>query len=226
MSPHPFEQRVIDTAIDLASTLGADPNHTVAAAAIDTRGKIHKAVNLHHFTGGPCGEVAAMAVAATEHAGPLLAMAAAGDGGRGLLSPCGRCRQIMLDLHPDILVAIPTDSGPQMQSLGELLPGAYSYPDAAPARVLRFNRRYYEAVAGGTKTMTRRWNEAVPTGPVLCVFEDHPDWPVLPARVTAVDPRALSELDEQTAASLAEHYPHLPPDATIHEVGFELTTDS
>jgi len=44
------ERRVIETAEALALMLGDDPNHTVAAAALDTNGRIHSAVNVFHFT--------------------------------------------------------------------------------------------------------------------------------------------------------------------------------
>ena len=54
MDPFSSERRVIEAAEALARTLGADPNHTVAAAALDSRGRIHTAVTVYHFTGGPC----------------------------------------------------------------------------------------------------------------------------------------------------------------------------
>ncbi|BCW35129.1 hypothetical protein StoSoilA2_11850 [Arthrobacter sp. StoSoilA2] len=85
IQPLDMERRVIEAAEVLARSLGSDPNHTVAAAAMDTNGRIHTAVNVHHFTGGPCAELVALGVAATVGAGPLVAMAAAGDGGRGLI---------------------------------------------------------------------------------------------------------------------------------------------
>ncbi|WP_245554955.1 cytidine deaminase [Nesterenkonia alba] len=83
MEPSPSEQRVIDTAEELARTLGSDPHHTVASAAMDTSGRIHTAVNVYHFTGGPCAELVVLGLAAAARAGPLVTMAAAGDGGRG-----------------------------------------------------------------------------------------------------------------------------------------------
>ncbi len=96
MEPLESERRVIEAAESLARTLGGDTNHSVAAAAMDTVGRIHLGVNVHHFTGGPCAELVTLGVAATAQAGPLVTMAAAGDGGRGLIPPCGRCRQVML----------------------------------------------------------------------------------------------------------------------------------
>ncbi|GAA1524353.1 hypothetical protein [Brevibacterium permense] len=64
------ELRVIAAAENLARTLGADANHTVAAAAMDTTGRIHTGVNVHHFTGGPCAELAASTPESTSTTSP------------------------------------------------------------------------------------------------------------------------------------------------------------
>ncbi|MGG5173038.1 cytidine deaminase family protein [Pseudarthrobacter sp. J1738] len=128
MDPLEPELRVIKAAEELAATLGANDNHTVAAAAMDAHGVIHSAVNLYHFTGGPCAELVVIGLAASLEAGPLVTMAAAGDRGRGLIAPCGRCRQTMLDMHPDIVVAVPSTNGPHMAPIQELLPYSYYAP--------------------------------------------------------------------------------------------------
>lgn len=128
MDPLDSELRVIAAAEKLAGSLGADQNHTVAAAAMDTTGRIHTAVNVYHFTGGPCAELVVLGVSAAANAGPLLTMAAAGDRDRGLIPPCGRCRQVMLDLHPDLLVAVPEAGKPVMRPIGALLPDTYFFP--------------------------------------------------------------------------------------------------
>ncbi|MDN6747004.1 MAG: cytidine deaminase, partial [Brevibacterium sp.] len=103
MDLYESELKVVAAAESMAATLGTDENHSVAAAAMDTHGRIHTGVNVHHFTGGPCAELVAIGNAAAAEAGPLVTIAAAGDNGRGLLSPCGRCRQVILDLHPAAL---------------------------------------------------------------------------------------------------------------------------
>ncbi|MFT7764295.1 cytidine deaminase [Clavibacter tessellarius] len=121
-------RRVVHAAEALARTLGADAHHTVAAAALDGAGRIHTGANVLHFTGGPCAELVALGAAAAAGAGALVAMAAVGDGGRGVLAPCGRCRQVMLDLHPGILVVMPGTAGPTPVPVAELLPGAYARP--------------------------------------------------------------------------------------------------
>ncbi len=233
MEPLHSELRVIEAAEALARTLGDDPNHTVAAAAMDTKGHIHTSVNVYHFTGGPCAELVALGVAAAAQAGPLVAMAAAGDRGRGLIPPCGRCRQVMLDLHPDLLVAVPGETRPQMLPIAKLLPHTYFFPDANAERVLRFHKRYYDAVATGTKTSSVRWDELVPTGPVIFYFEDD-SRPPLKGEVLAVNNYRLDELTPETLRlddggtvegyirGLRQHYLAMPVDARVDVVDFTL----
>jgi cytidine deaminase len=134
MEPLRSELRVIEVAETLARTLGDDPNHTVAAAALDAQGRIFTSVNVHHFTGGPCAELAVLGAVAAAGSGPLVAIAAAGDRSRGLIVPCGRCRQVLLDLHPDVLVAVLTEEGPRMRPIAKLLPDTYFFPDARAER--------------------------------------------------------------------------------------------
>lgn len=235
MNPLDSELRTIEAAEALALTLGSDPNHTVAAAAMDAAGNIHSAVNVFHFTGGPCAEVVAVGLAASKNAGPLITIAAAGDRGRGLIPPCGRCRQILLDLHPDVLVAVPTQSGPQMRPIRTLLPDTYFFPDANAARIVRFNQRYYEDVRTGLKSSTVRWNDPIAVGPALLVFEGHPNHATLQGNVLKVESFPLADLTPSRArlsegsdmsafrASLREHYPEMPNDAVVDVVNFELS---
>ncbi len=78
----------------------------------------------------PLHESEVRLIDAAAHAGPLVAMAAVGAGGRGIAPPCGRCRQVMLDLQPGIRVAVPGAEGPEMVAVRDLLPGSYARPDA------------------------------------------------------------------------------------------------
>lgn len=233
MEPLKTELRVIDAAETVAVSLGDNPNHTVAAAVMDTRGRIFTAVNVYHFTGGPCAELVALGVAAAADAGPLVAVAAAGDGGRGVIPPCGRCRQVLLDLHPDIAVAVPGVDGPTMQAITGLLPDRYLHPDARAPRILRFNKRYYHSVATGEKTSTVRWREAVSVGPVLLYFEDDDRGP-LKGEVLSASEHHLEELPrerlglsgetavEEYVAGLRRHYPEMPADAVVAVVEFAV----
>ncbi|WP_209323405.1 ASCH domain-containing protein [Brevibacterium renqingii] len=230
------ERRVIASARELAASLGSDAHHTVAAAAMDTTGRIHTGVNVDHFTGGPCAEMVAIGVAAAAGAGSLVTIAAVGDHGRGVLPPCGRCRQVILDLHPDALVAITDKStgGETIAPIPALLPHSYRHPDAAPMRLLRFNARYVDAFRAGKKTLSVRWNEAHRTGRALAYFEDTEHGPA-PVVITSVTPKRLSELSatdlelsrpgglDRYLANLHAHYPAMPDDATVEIVRFRRT---
>ena len=44
---------------------------------------------------------------------------------RGVINPCGRCRQIMFDQYPDLKVIIRDGEGLRTETVDELLPFAY-----------------------------------------------------------------------------------------------------
>ena len=101
--------------------------HTVGAAVRDADGNIHVGVNLYHFTGGPCAELVALGAARSAGARGLTAIVAVGDGGRGVLAPCGRDRQVLADYHPSIRVLVPTSDGVRGVAAGELLPFRFDW---------------------------------------------------------------------------------------------------
>ncbi|MFE0673395.1 ASCH domain-containing protein [Streptomyces sp. NPDC058867] len=228
------ERRVIEAAERLAASLGTDPNHTVAAAAMDTAGRIHQAVNVYHFTGGPCAELVVLGAAAAAGAGPLVTIAAAGDRGRGLIPPCGRCRQALLDLHPDVYVAVPTDDGPALRPIRRLLPDTYFHPDADARRIVRFHKRYYDDIASARKTSTVRYEDPIAPGPAIFLFEDDDASRTLEGTVTGVERQRLDHLTAEQARldgftsigqlkkALESHYPGLPSDAEVELVTFTV----
>lgn len=218
------DDAVIAAAMELAETLGDNPNHTVAAAAMDLRGNIYAGVNNYHFNGGPCAELVVLGMAASAHAGRLASMVAVADGGRGVISPCGRCRQVMLDQHTDICVLVPTDEGIRSVSVRELLPFSYMHPDEDPDRFVRFSARYYDDVIAGTKTRTIRYRDPVPLGPTTFVFEDEQTtgFRVLDGVIDSITPIRLSDLDEEYQKGLEGHYPDLPGDVLLDDVRFHI----
>ncbi|UTT61516.1 ASCH domain-containing protein [Microcella humidisoli] len=228
------EKAVLNAAEAVARTLGSSGDHSVAAAAMDIDGRIYTGVNMYHFTGGPCAELVVLGAVAASGGRPIMTMAAAGDGGRGLIAPCGRCRQVMLDTHPDAIVIVPTTAGPQPRTLRALLPDTYRFPDAMPPRLVRFNRRYAEAIQSGAKRMTIRFDDPLSVGPATLIFEDHPEFLSLAARVESVKSVPLNELTSAHAAAegadsvddlrdgLRNHYPGLPDDAVVDVVEFHL----
>ncbi len=230
---HPKEQRVLDAANALVVRLGEDAVHTVAAAAMDTTGRMHTGVNVAQFTGGPCAELVVLGAAAIAGAGPLTTIVAVGDGGRTVISPCGRCRQILLDLHPDCFVIVPIPNGTDYVPIRDLLPNPYRYPDAAPTRFVRFSSRYYDDIATGMKTMTIRYQDPIDVGAAIFVFEDDDGYRRLHGVIDQVDSRRLDELSMENPSALGSlrnglqrHYPDMPDDAIVDAVRFHLYRDS
>lgn len=121
--------RTIDANTDAASA-GDDAIHTVGAAVRGSDERMFVGVNLSHFTGGPCAELVALGAARAGGAREISTIVAVGDGGRGVLAPCGRDRQVLVDYHPDCRVVIPTPGGLQSVLSTDLLPGAYRAPGA------------------------------------------------------------------------------------------------
>jgi len=233
---YPPEQRVLEAALRQVEILGTDPNHTVAAAAMDTTGRIFTGVNVHHFTGGPCAELVVLGQAAAAAAGPLATIAAVGDGNRGVIAPCGRCRQLLLDLHPDCLVIVPTPDGSNTVSVRALLPYTYNFPDAQPDRFIRFNPRYYDAIIEGRKTATARFDDPCTIGSAWLLFEFDDTYKRLPAEVETIRSKRFDDLTDADARAenvdtadglregLLRHYPSLTESSTVDIVHFKLTS--
>ncbi|MFJ2095366.1 ASCH domain-containing protein [Streptomyces sp. NPDC087901] len=206
----------------------------MAAAAMDTAGRIHEAVNVYHFTGGACAELVVLGAAAAAGAGPLVTIAAAGDQGRGLIPPCGRCGQALLDLHPDVFVAVPTGAGPTLRPIRKLLPDTYFFPDAAAHRIVRFHKRYYEAIATARKTSTVRYDDPIAPCPATFLFEDDDAHRTLNGTVTSVEHHRLDGLtaaqtrldggtsSDELKTGLQSHYPGLSSDAGVEIVTFTV----
>nr|WP_107481512.1 cytidine deaminase [Streptomyces malaysiense] len=108
--------------------------HTVAAAARTRDGGIVTAVNVYHFTGGPCAELVVIGAAAGQGAYELTAMVAVRSRDLAVIPPCGRCRQVLIDYFPAIDVLVRPD-GQRLTRLpvAELLPGAFSRSAPPPS---------------------------------------------------------------------------------------------
>ena len=227
-----LDQELVDAARAAVHAHGDGDVHTVAAAVRDEHGRVHVGLNLFHFTGGPCAELVALAVARGAGARRPVAIVAVGNGGRGVLAPCGRDRQVLVDHHPGIRVVVPTADGPRGVAVTELLPYAF---DAAAQQVqrLRFNPRHLPAVRDGSKRVTMRYRDPVAVGPALLVFE-FPEEVVLPGRVTATVRKTVDEVSEAEARAdgfpgrehvlpgLRGHYPGLTGADEIVLVSFDV----
>jgi cytidine deaminase len=110
-----------------ANTDGPDGVYTMGAAVRGVDGRMYAGINLYHFTGGPCAELVALGRARAEGARELTTIVAVGNEGRGVVEPCGRDRQVLLDYHPGIRVIMPGPDGPGSVPITDLLPGAYRW---------------------------------------------------------------------------------------------------
>jgi cytidine deaminase len=123
---HGRVDELIYAAADLVGRHGDHMNHTVAAAVLTEVGSIFTSLNLFHFTGGPCAEVAVLARSASEGERPVMIVAVGSDG-RGVLAPCGRCRQTIFDYFPEMTVVLSTNDGICVRRISDLLPHAYDW---------------------------------------------------------------------------------------------------
>ncbi|MBV2156127.1 cytidine deaminase [Kitasatospora sp. SUK 42] len=123
------DRELVEAAEEVARRYSRGDNHSVAAAGRNADGRIITAVNVYHFTGGPCAELVLIGAAAGQGAYDLTTVVAVGDGGRGVIPPCGRCRQVLLDYFPKVGVIIEQDSELRTLPVLDLLPGAYVWAD-------------------------------------------------------------------------------------------------
>lgn len=121
----PADLELIDAAAEVVDRAGDGLVHTVGAAVRDSSGAIHVGINVFHFAGGPCAELVALGAARAAGGRDLVMIVAVGDEGRGVVAPCGRDRQVLVDYHPGIRVIVPTVDGPRSVAIRDLLPFGY-----------------------------------------------------------------------------------------------------
>ncbi|WP_405773864.1 cytidine deaminase family protein [Streptomyces sp. NBC_00859] len=126
---HPVDRELIEAAAHLARTRCRGDNHTMAAAARSLDGRIITAVNVYHFTGGPCAESVLIGAAAAQGVYELDTIVAVGDHERGVVPPCGRCRQVLLDYFPALKVIVGEDDRVRTVLITDLLPESYVWAD-------------------------------------------------------------------------------------------------
>ncbi|MDI9886001.1 cytidine deaminase [Streptomyces sp. HNM0645] len=126
---HSVDQELVRAAARVAGTRCRGDNHTMAAAARTRDGRIVTAVNAYHFTGGPCAELVLIGTAAAQGAYELDTVVAVGDRERGVVPPCGRCRQVLLDYFPGLEVIVGEGDRLRAVPIGDLLPVSYVWAD-------------------------------------------------------------------------------------------------
>jgi cytidine deaminase len=126
---HPVDHELVEAAAHVARTRCRGDNHTMAVAARARDGRIVTAVNAYHFTGGPCAELVVIGTAAAQGAYELDTIVAVGDRERGVVPPCGRCRQALLDYFPALNVIVGAGERLRTVPIADLLPESFVWAD-------------------------------------------------------------------------------------------------
>ena len=127
-------QPVISTLLGAATqaidSIPLSDNHSVSSAALSADGRVFVGVNVYHFTGGPCAEVVVIGAAAGAGVTVLTHIVAVRNQRRGVVPPCGQCRQILMECYPNIKVVVRDASGAEvLMELARLLPFSYVWKD-------------------------------------------------------------------------------------------------
>ncbi|HUA23101.1 MAG TPA: cytidine deaminase [Steroidobacteraceae bacterium] len=100
----------------------------VAAAVVDDQGRVFTGVNVENVSYGlsMCAERVAIFTAVAAGARRITAVAVAATGA-DLLSPCGACRQVLVEFAaPEAFVYCDAPGGMHRWTVGELLPHAFA----------------------------------------------------------------------------------------------------
>ena len=106
-------------------------NFKVGAALLGKSGRVYTGCNVENAAYGPsmCAERAAVIKAVSEGEREFEAIAIASENG---VSPCGTCRQVMMEFAPDMTVIIAdTEGNTRLTTVRALLPDGFT-PDQLP----------------------------------------------------------------------------------------------
>lgn len=123
----PDDQKLIAAAQDTLRRRYRAGRHTVAAAVLCGSGKVYTGINVEACGYGPCAEPIAIGAAFTNGESQILAIVAVKRRGEHypVLSPCGNCRQLVLDYSPEAMVIFADNGDVFKTQARNLLPGHY-----------------------------------------------------------------------------------------------------
>lgn len=122
---------LMEAAKETADRLHVDDVHEVAAALRTTGKKVFTGIHIEASVGfaDVCGEVAAICTAISQGCRNFEAIVAIWGDGKGtykLLSPCGRCRELISDFSKDTWVIVGSLEHPYKAKVSDLLPLKYN----------------------------------------------------------------------------------------------------
>jgi cytidine deaminase len=117
------DRALIEAARKVLKRCYRDVRHTVGAAVRCSSGRVYAGVNVAACGYGPCAEAVAIGMAVSNAETQIEAIVAVHKG--GVISPCGNCRQMILDYAPDATVIYSDNGEVRKTAARNLLPGAY-----------------------------------------------------------------------------------------------------
>jgi cytidine deaminase len=130
MAFEPLDKRdreLIEAARDVLRRSYRPVRHTVGAAVRAGSGRVYTGVNVEACGYGPCAEPVAVGAAFSNGERDIEAIVAVCRRGETypVLSPCGNCRQLLVDYSPEATVILEVDGEVVKARALDLLPGAY-----------------------------------------------------------------------------------------------------
>ena len=124
----PADHELIQAAAEVLRRNYHPVRHTVGAAVRCASGRVYTGINVEACGYGPCAEPIAIGAAFTAGERDIQAIVAVCQRGDEypVLSPCGNCRQLLVDYVPEAVVIFANDGAVLKAPARELLPGAYT----------------------------------------------------------------------------------------------------
>lgn len=119
------DQKLIDAATEIIKRNYNEPRHTVGSAILCESDKIYTGVNVDSCGYGPCAEPITIGMAISNGETIFKKIVAVGGDGK-VMSPCGNCRQLLLDYAPKIEVILPHAGKTMKTTIKEILPDPYN----------------------------------------------------------------------------------------------------
>ncbi|RRO19269.1 ASCH domain-containing protein [Saccharopolyspora rhizosphaerae] len=230
------DRALVEAAATQAEAVNDGGDHTVAAAMRLGSGALVFGVNAHHFLGGPCAEINALANrAAVRPNDPVVAVAASYGPTGDVIAPCGKCRQVLFDVDPAIRCVVREPNGLTAVPVTELLPHAFDSRALEGPQRLHMGEGYEQSILDGHKRQTIRVDDPFRPGDAVLVFaEESGEVRTMPCTILSVRTATRDELTLEDArrdgfedlaelhAALDQHYPGLQPTDPVDIVEFAL----
>jgi len=122
------DRQLITAASDVLHRNYRPVRHTVGAAVLAGSGHVYTGVNVEACGYGPCAEPIAIGAAFSNGELDIRAIVAVRKRGNTypVISPCGNCRQLLVDYAPEAMVILDVDGKIVKARALDLLPGAYA----------------------------------------------------------------------------------------------------